>query len=74
MQSISKWKQAANPLAVGTLVLLADERYPPGKWPLARVSRTRPGPDGLVRVVTVPTAANVGFKRPVVKLSLLHIS
>ncbi|XP_011860830.1 PREDICTED: uncharacterized protein LOC105557982 [Vollenhovia emeryi] len=48
---------SANDIKVGTLVLISDERYPPGKWPLARVLELHPGPDGLTRVVTVKTPA-----------------
>ena len=40
-------------------------------WPLARVTAVFPGQDGLVRVAEVKTATGT-YKRPVVKLSLLH--
>ncbi|XP_026827674.1 uncharacterized protein LOC113562437 [Ooceraea biroi] len=49
-----------------------DERYPPTKWPLARVIETHPGQDGLVRVVTVKTQCSI-LKRPITKLCLLPI-
>ncbi|KMQ82017.1 hypothetical protein RF55_24478 [Lasius niger] len=54
----------------GSLVLITDERYPPGKWPLARVTHLHPGPDGLTRVVTVKTATFT-YKRPITKLCIL---
>lgn len=68
----NKWQQSANPLSVGSLVLILDERYPPSKWPLARVTAVHPGSDGRIRVVTVRTAASQ-FKRPIVKLCPLPI-
>lgn len=54
--AISKWHYPTNDIKVGSLVLITDKRYPPAKWPLARVTQLHPGPDGLTRVVTVKTA------------------
>lgn len=70
-QAISKWHHSSNEIKKGTLlVLITDERFPPGKWPLARVTELHPGPDGLTRVVTVRTAAST-YKRPITKLCVL---
>jgi len=52
------------------MVLITDERFPPGKWPLARVIHLHPGPDGLTRVVTLKTATST-YKRPITKLCVL---
>ena len=71
--AIGKWHQPSESITVGALVLIMDERYPPAKWPLARVTETHPGPDGLTRVVTVKTATS-SFRRPVVKLCRLPVS
>lgn len=49
------------------MVLIMDERYPPTKWPLGRVTKV---PDGLTRVVTVKTQISE-LKRPVTKLCFL---
>jgi len=54
-------------------VLVSDERYPPSKGPLARVTAAHPGADGMVRVASVRTGAGSVFKRPVVKLFLLPV-
>lgn len=54
------------------MVLITDERYPPGKWPLARVMCLYLGPDGLTRVVTVKTAVST-LKRPITKQCVLPI-
>ncbi|XP_057339417.1 uncharacterized protein LOC130676927 [Microplitis mediator] len=71
-QSISKWHHPSNIFKVGSLVLLTDERFPPSKWPLARVLALHPGRDGLTRVVTLKTATTelVG---PIAKLCVLPI-
>ncbi|XP_057329918.1 uncharacterized protein LOC130670521 [Microplitis mediator] len=72
-QSISKWNTSYHDIAVGSLVLLSDERYPLRKWPLARVIQLHPGADGLIRVVTLKTASS-NHKRPISKLVLLTVS
>ncbi|XP_025269688.1 uncharacterized protein LOC105257320 [Camponotus floridanus] len=58
-QAVSKWHHPSNDIKEGTMFLIADERYPPGKWLLARVTHLHPGPDGLTRVITVRTATSV---------------
>ncbi|XP_011866618.1 PREDICTED: uncharacterized protein LOC105561342, partial [Vollenhovia emeryi] len=62
-----------NEIKVGSLVLIIDERLPPCKWPLARITALHPGKDGLVRVVTLKTPTTT-LIRPVVKLAVLPIS
>lgn len=71
-QSISKWHHPTNQLKQGSIVLLTDERYPPGKWPLARVLQLHPGKDGLTRVVTVRTATTT-YTRPITKICVLPV-
>ncbi|XP_015120540.1 uncharacterized protein LOC107043522 [Diachasma alloeum] len=73
LQSISKWHHPSNEVKVGSLALLYDERFPPSKWPLARVTALHPGKDGLSRVVTIRTASTT-LTRPISKLVLLPIS
>lgn len=69
----SKWWHKSNQLQVGSLVLLTDERFPPCKWPLARITQLHPGADGLTRVVTIKTATTT-LVRPITKLAILpHI-
>ncbi|CAL1677548.1 unnamed protein product [Lasius platythorax] len=72
-QTRNKWHLSTKPLQIGDLVLILDERYPPAKWPLARVTALHPGTDGRVRVVTVRTAVSE-YKRPIVKLCPLPIA
>lgn len=71
--AIYKWNRDCSPLQEGTLVLVTDERYPPSKWPLGRVTKTHEGKDGRIRVVSVRTQTTI-LKRPIVKLCPLPIS
>lgn len=71
-QAISKWHHPSTEIREGSLVLVTDERYPPSKWPLARILHLHPGQDGLTRVVTVRTAT-VTFKRPITKICILPV-
>ncbi|KAJ0169306.1 hypothetical protein K1T71_015190 [Dendrolimus kikuchii] len=68
----SKWRATEQNIKIGDLVTIQEDNLPPGKWMLGRVTKTHPGQDGLIRVVTLKTKG--GFiKRPVVKLSILPI-
>ena len=44
---------------MGDLVLLADENYPRGEWPIAHVWEVVADDDGCVRVAKVKTASTV---------------
>lgn len=68
--TVSKWHHPSNEIKRGSLVLITDQRYSSGKWPLARVMELHPGPDGLTRVVTLKTS-NTTYKRPIAKISIL---
>ena len=50
--------------------MVKDDRLLPCKWPLARVIKVQPGPDKLVRVVTLQTMQGTCV-RPIVKVYLL---
>ena len=56
LQEREKWRDPQDNFGVGQLVLIKDDRYPPSKWPLGRVTEVHPGPDGLVRVATIKMA------------------
>ena len=66
LQERPKLRAPAENFAVGQLVIVRDDRYPPAKWPLGRITETHPGPDGLVRVVTIRPASTL--RRHVVRL------
>lgn len=70
LQRRNKWQYPKRNLQVGDIVLMKDNRTSPDQWPLARVIITHPGPDSLVRVVTVGNSKGV-YRRPIVKLCLL---
>ncbi|XP_066595396.1 uncharacterized protein [Prorops nasuta] len=72
LQERNKWRGPEENFAIGQLVVLRDDRYPPGKWPLGRIIQLHPGDDGLVRVVSVRTSNGI-FKRPIVRLSPLPL-
>ncbi|KAI4472723.1 hypothetical protein M0802_016545 [Mischocyttarus mexicanus] len=71
-QTTSKWQTSQDTIKKGSLVLISDERFPPSKWPLARVIELHPGKDGLCRIVTVKTATST-ITRPIVKLVPLSV-
>ncbi|XP_011870855.1 PREDICTED: uncharacterized protein LOC105563679 [Vollenhovia emeryi] len=43
LHAMYKWNRVVPSLDEGSLVLVIDERYPPSKWPLARVIKTHTG-------------------------------
>ena len=67
LNSRKKWNSSNINHKEGDVVLVLSPDTPRGKWPLGRIVKTYPGPDGVVRVVDVKIGKNT-FKRPVVKL------
>ena len=72
LQERSKWRGTTENFAVGELVVVRNDRYPPAKCPLGRITEAHPGTDGLVQVVTVRTATST-LRRPITRLSPLPI-
>lgn len=54
-----KWRTPKENIKAGDLVLLADENYPRGEWPIARVEEVVVGGDGYVRAARVKTTSTV---------------
>ena len=48
-----KWHGESEPVAVGDILIVANDFNPRGQWPLARVIEVLPSSDGIVRVVRV---------------------
>ena len=66
-----RWREKVPNLKSGDLVLLQEDDLKRGKWPLARITKVMPGPDGIVRVVEVRTKTGV-YTRPATKLYRLE--
>ncbi|KMQ82460.1 bel12-ag transposon polyprotein [Lasius niger] len=66
LQQRSKWKKFKPNVQVGDLVLVSDDTQK-STWPLARVTKTFPGDDGVIRVVELKMQ-NGTFKRSIHKL------
>ena len=71
MTKRERWLRHTCNYKVGELVLLIDDEQRRGKWPLARITETLPGKDGIVRVVKLRTKNGV-YTRPVAKLCKLE--
>ena len=70
LQQFNKWKNEKKNLSVGDILLVKDNRLSPCNWPLAKIVKVQPGPDNLVRVVTLKTKQGTCV-RPIVKVCLL---
>ncbi|XP_062538281.1 uncharacterized protein LOC134206570 [Armigeres subalbatus] len=63
----TKWTRSRDNISIGTMVLVKEDKLPPQKWRLGRVTEIFPGQDGIVRVVTIRTQD--GIFRPISLLS-----
>ena len=66
-----KWAETQRNLRVGDIVMLISPESPRGTWPIARVFKVNPSPDGVVRSVWIWTN-KTELHRPVVDLCLLE--
>lgn len=66
LQQRNKWMWKSENVKQDDLVLIVEE-CSPGTWKMGRVEKVDPGPDGLVRVVTLRTVSGL-VKRPITKL------
>lgn len=73
LQGRSKWHYQTKNIEVGDIVLVQDDHIPPARWLLGRVTKTHPGSDGRVRVVTLKTKTSDSVKRPITKVSRLPL-
>jgi hypothetical protein len=72
LQQRNRWHKAHPNIKEEEIVIIKEEDTPPGRWPLARVTETHPGAEGLTRVVTVRKANGKLTKRPIHKLIRLE--
>ncbi|XP_049876643.1 uncharacterized protein LOC126374189 isoform X2 [Pectinophora gossypiella] len=57
LQKRNKWRKQSGELQLGQLVLIKDDRLPPTRWMLGRITRLFPGTDGITRVADVYTTS-----------------
>ena len=72
LQSRTKWQQIKPNLEPGDIVMYKPKDNFACRWPLATVTETYPGSDGLVRAVLIQPVAGEARQRPVTKLSLIY--
>ncbi|XP_022160657.1 uncharacterized protein LOC111026816 [Myzus persicae] len=72
LQARQKWTKVSDNLAVGDVVIIDAPNQPPYVWRMGRVIAVHPGPDQIVRVVTLKTQDGE-MQRPVVKLVKLPV-
>lgn len=73
LQGRIKWNKNRDNLKTGELVLVKEDNLPPAKWSMARISCVHPGPDDIVRVVTL-FDGHREFKRSIQKICKLPIN
>ena len=66
-----KWLKDRRNVKEGDIVLVVDRNTPRGEWPVGRILRPNPSPDGRVRTTLVKTRSGE-YLRPVAKLCLLE--
>lgn len=72
LQPRAKWPEKHPNVRVGQIVVVSDDRCPPSRWPLGKISAVYPARDGLVRVVDVKINGKT-FKRPIHRLGVIPI-
>ena len=70
LQQRNKWKQTADNVEVGHLVIIKTHKSPLLVWELGRITEVFPGPDGKVRVVNIHTSRGT-IKRPITQIYVL---
>lgn len=68
-----KWTESHGEVKLGDLVLMKNTATLPTHWPIAKIIATHPGPDGIVRVVTVLCQGN-NYRRAVNRLVPLPVA
>lgn len=71
LQQRHKWYDVVPSPSIGDIVIIKEDDLPPAKWLLGKIIMLHPGPDNLVRVVTVRCKGDNSLKRPLSKLILL---
>nr|XP_049702436.1 uncharacterized protein LOC110382517 [Helicoverpa armigera]XP_049702437.1 uncharacterized protein LOC110382517 [Helicoverpa armigera] len=74
LQQRTKWRSCTKPLEKGTLVLIKEDRVPPLKWRLGRVTEVFPGHDGISRVADIMISSGDVVRRAFSKICPLPIA
>lgn len=75
LQQRTKWRSSkGSSLAIGSVVILKEDRLPPCQWGLAKITDVHPGADGVVRVATLKTSTGTIVKRAFTKICPLPIN
>ncbi|XP_055604615.1 uncharacterized protein LOC129752854 [Uranotaenia lowii] len=72
LQARNKWWKPAVKVEVGKLVVIRNDNLPPTRWRMGRITEAHPGPDGVVRVVSLKTASG-SCTRPVTQICILPV-
>lgn len=70
LQQRPKWTNVTENVQPGMLALIKDERLPPTKWQLGKITKTSPGTDKLTRVMELKTQNGL-MTRPLTKICIL---
>ncbi|XP_052873633.1 uncharacterized protein LOC128278951 [Anopheles cruzii] len=69
----SKWVNKTRPIAVGDVVVIADENSPRNYWPRGIVVNVVQAKDGQVRRVMIQSAGGQVYERPATKVAVLDV-
>ncbi|XP_055584876.1 uncharacterized protein LOC129737741 [Uranotaenia lowii] len=72
LQARNKWWKPAVKVEVGKLVVIRNDNLPPTRWRMGRITEAHPGPDGVVRVISLKTASGP-CTRPVTQICILPV-
>ncbi|XP_019218180.1 uncharacterized protein LOC109203254 [Oreochromis niloticus] len=67
LQRRQRWQGETGNLATGQVVMVVDSQLPRAQWPIGKVVKVCPGPDGRVRAAEV-TIKGQTYLRPVARL------
>lgn len=68
----NKWTNQIEPIKVDDIVVITDDKAPPGTWLKGRVISVRMAKDGQVRSAEIKTSKGI-YERPAVKVAVLDV-
>ncbi|XP_062702438.1 uncharacterized protein LOC134285524 [Aedes albopictus] len=69
----NKWNNKVDPIKIDDLVLIVDEKMPPGSWLKGRVIQVNTADDGQVRSALIQTKKGV-YSRPTTKIAVVDVN